>query len=286
MRKWLRSCLVVGVLIAALPQAAYAAQPTNKGLFVSPVRDYVATNPGVAIHKKIVVANITDTPVTITVSVEQFSVADFTYDYSFVEPKEDWITLSPAHFDLQPEKSQDVGYTLTPPANATPGGHYFTILVTATSQNTPNRVQAASLIYATVNGNLQISSVIQKVDVPRIAFSDIPFSLQVEDTGNTHFFIYVAGVLNGTLNQDKNVSSTHLLMPQAARQVGGTITAPLLPGVYTATYGYRTDSGQTVQESSHVLYMPLWFIALFVGFVWVTVVQLRRHRRRKRIKDF
>lgn len=275
--------LLLGVVLL-LPHAAHAETQatTNKGLFITPARVYATVNPGSTTHGGITVANYTDHPQDITLYVDQFSVADYTYNYNFTAPKEDWVKLGLTQTTLQPGQNTNVTYTAAPPANATIGGHYFAIFASATATDGSSRDQlrATTVMYVTVNGPLHLSSQIIKDSFPHIAFGDIDYTLDVKDTGNTHFFVYAAGGFNG-MPQQKDATHAHLLLPGAIRQVSGTIAAPLLPGIYTATYGYIAENGQVVQRTAQVVYLPWWTALVVGGVVWTAIVLWRRFKRRR-----
>lgn len=277
---------LLAVSVLAVPvHAAPADEPKNKGLFVTPVREYIAAPPGAAQQKSLTLANNTAAPITVDLSVGQFTVADYSYDFTFQDTADDWVKLSTTQVELQPGKSTSVSYTVSPPSNAPPGGHYFTVFASATLQSggVPSKVRAATTVYVTVEGDLKITSTVQKLALPRVVFGgDIGFSLDVKDTGNTHFFVYVAGELHGLTASGKGPEATHLLMPGTVRTIGSTIPAPLLPGVYTAQVGYTTDSGDAVQRSQKIIYIPPWSLFLLAGLVWIAVVAVQRYKRRLR----
>jgi hypothetical protein len=271
--------------VAALwvPTSYADTQPKNKGLFITPIREYVEVTAGQSKSGIMTIANITDNPIIVTLSVEQFSVADYTYDYTFSEVKEDWVKFQSTQVTLQPNKSQNVAYTITVPASATPGGHYFTLFATASlgKGTVTSTVRAATVLYVTVDGQLRRTSTIEKETIPWISFGgDIPFTLDVRNTGNTHFFTYVSGRLGGIFVKQDNKEETHILLPGTVRTIGSSIAAPLLPGVYPATYGYKTDDGQQVNKTKYVVYLPPWTVAIPIGGSWLAVVLLRRHRNR------
>jgi hypothetical protein len=279
-------------LLVLIPNTAQAADtpPKDRGLVIGPPRDYANVSPGGVAHKKVTIENQTGKPLDITMSVEQFSVADYTYQYKFnkMQTQNDWLHLGLTRVQLQPGKSQVINYSLAPPKTTSPGGHYFTVFATATiDQGTSkSQVRAASILYVTVDGELQTSSVIQQASIPKVAFGDISFVLQVKNTGNTHFFAYVSGKLDGLAVKDKGPANTHLLLPQTIRKVGSTIPAPLLPGLYSVVYGYTTDKGDTVHETSHLIYIPLWFLAALAGLAWLGVFLLRRRRGLRVFRGF
>jgi hypothetical protein len=271
---------IAAILLASLLLLPHHAAADNKGLFISPLREYITVDAGKTATKSITVANLTDKNITVTLSVEEFSVADFTYQYEFKPPKDTWVRLGLTEIKLQPGKSHQIPYQITIPPNAAPGGHYFTIFATTNFGGT-NQVQATTVLYLTVNGVLRKTSVIRSSTMPWLSLgNDIPFTLTAQNTGNTHFFAYVSGRLTGWGSKKSGEETTRLLLPGASRNMGNTIPAPLLPGVYKATYGYRTDAGQTIQRSRYIFYLPLWSLALPLGLIWLMIVFIKSARRR------
>lgn len=270
----------VGVLCFGAP--VHADEPKNKGLFISPLRSYIHVAANSAQHGTFTVANNTASPMSIDLSVEQFSVADYTYDYQFERAKEDWVKISQTQLELAPDKSQNLNYTVATPPKATPGGHYFTIFATAHLQGNPSQIRAATVLYVTVEGALVKTSIVNHTSVPSFSFGrDIDFSLDVKNTGNTHFFTYTSGTLSGFSANSDAPESTNLLLPGTSRIIGSTIRAPLLPGIYKATYGYRIDDGQRVQRSSYIVYIPPWSLLVPIGIAWF-VYALHHYRKRRR----
>ena len=274
--------LALGILLAmccALP--ARAEDPKNKGLFITPLRTYISVEPSHTQSGTFTLANNTNSPMSVALSVGQFSVADYSYDYQFTQTRDDWVKVSQAQLDLQPGKSQALAFTVTPPAKATPGGHYFTIFATAQLQGNASQVRAATVLYVTVEGALIKSSAINRTTIPFFSFgTDIDFSLDVKNTGNTHFFTYTSGKLAGLSANSDAPETTNLLLPGTSRIIASTIRAPLLPGIYKATFGYRTDDNQQMQRTSYVLYIPPWSLLIPIGAAWF-VYALRQYRKRR-----
>lgn len=280
----------VAILLATLACLVCVPSPvfadtnpvTNKGLFVSPLRDYIAVDANNTHRGELTVANYSEKPIDIALSVEQFSVSDYAYDYTFTPPHEDWVKLGVTSTQLQPGKSQRVPYTITVPSDASPGGHYFTIFASA-SLSPGSRVQAAAVLYVTVNGDLKHSSEIIKEDVPFIAIGNtIPYKFDIKNTGNDHFFIFLSGQLEGLTAKPAATEPANILLPNTTRTVTGKIPAPVLPGVYKITIGYKTDGNMTHQRSKYIIYVPPWFIAIPIGLILILATLRRRRLRRPR----
>lgn len=274
----------LALLLPGVPAHAAAAAPSaNRGLTITPLRDYLTVAPGQQQNSTLTVANISDKPIYVALSYEQFSVTDYNYDFQFKPPADRWVSFSESGFQLKSDESHTVNYTIAAPKNAAPGGHYFTLLATTTFTNgaVDSQVRAASVAYITVSGALQLTSQIVAQHVPWLALgSSINFSLDLKNTGNTHFFVYTSGQLSGLSAKGRGDETTHILMPGTIRTVGSSIPAPLLPGVYKINYGYRTEDGQIIQRSSLITYLPLW--SLFIPLGAALLVWWWHNRRRKK----
>lgn len=273
MKRVITTCLLALLLCVAslgATQTTHAASSTapTKGLRITPVRQFLSADAGKTVDSTFTVTNLTDGTLDIQLTVQQFSVSDYIYDYNFSPPTHDWLHLSTRSVTLQPHQDREIAYSVVVPSGGKPSGYYYTLFAnaTVTTQGVKSTIQAADLLYLTVNGNLTRTSRLQGSHMPWISFGrSIPYSLQPIDTGNIHFFIYTSGQLHGWLIGPGATPETHLLMPGKPRTIYGNIKAPILPGIYRATYGYKTESGETVMQSRWLVFIPPWFIALFLG---------------------
>ncbi len=269
-------------LLFSVPHIVMATGDT-KGLSMSPLRLFIDGAADTTTAGTVVVGNLTPQPMTVTLSYEQFSVADYTYDYQFSAAKENWLTLEPSQVQLKPGTTQSISYHLSVPKHATPGGHYFTIFASA-SLDTQREERVATVMYVTVAGELVRSSMVSHASIPGVVLSgDIPFSLDIKNTGNTHYFMYTSGKLSGLSAASPSNEVAHILLPQTTRTVTGSIAAPFLPGLYTASYGYRTEDGQHIGRSALIVYIPLWFWPLLAGGIWLAIIFVRRRKRRMKL---
>jgi hypothetical protein len=259
-------------LLVSLPVSA-ADATKDKGLLISPIRDYVTIDANDTKMRAVTVANMTDKPIVVTMSLEQFSVDDYAYDFHFSPPSNNYVHLVENRIELKPYQSHQVPYVITTPKNAAPGGMYYTFFASAdlTSGTLNGTVKAASLLYLTVSGNLIQTGDIIKASTPWLEVTpQVPYTIDVKNTGNSHYFAHFTGSVAGAFYSSAPTGTSQLLMPQKIRRVSGTVPAPLLPGVYKLNYGYNTDSGATVSKSSYFLFLPPWFIVvlLLAGYVF------------------
>lgn len=264
---------------APVSSTAYAeiTPAIEKGLLITPVRQFLTADAGKTLNSTITIANLTKTPLDVKLSVKQFSVTDYTYDYSFEEPANNWLQLSSPTVRLEPNQSRNVPYTIQVPPKSAPGGRYYTLFASAnlSPQGIHNTVQAADLVYLTVKGELNTVSHLESSSIQWLSFGHtIPFNLRPINTGNVHSFVYVSGQLRGLFVRPPMTSGAHLLMPGKVRNLNDSIPSPILPGIYQATYGYKTEGGWVIQQSRWIVYIPPWSIAfllaglLVAGKIW------------------
>ena len=268
-------CLVLCSIMPVSASTIHTKSP--KGLLITPATQFATVNAGKTQAGDFGVANHTANPLTISFSIKQFTVDNYSYNYNFNPPNNNWIKISLPQVTLLPGQTQTVPYNINIPIGTQPGGNYFILLASATltSGNLTSKVQAASLLYLTVNGKLTYTSRLVHDYIQRVMFgTQLAYHFSVIDTGNDYFFIYTSGALHGLSTKPAMTTPvTHLVIPGKIRQFTGTIPHPLLPGVYRATYGYTTDTGAVVQRSQLILYIPPWSIAvvllvLLAGNVW------------------
>lgn len=268
------------------PTPATAAESTSKGLYISPLRSYLSIKAGDSLTRAFTVANLTEQTMNVQFHVEQFSVTDYAYDYRFTEVDNDWVQLVETSTTLKPYESREVPYRVSLPSTATPGGHYYTLYAssTLTSGESTNTVQVAMLLYMTIEGELVRTSQITKHSLPSFVMTpSIAYSLDIKNTGNTHYFALVSARVDGLFYHDAPNGTSQLLMPGTTRAINASITSPLLPGIYKLTYTIAPDQGAPTQSSHYFLYAPLWCIVLLVllGIVLFQHLKKRRIKRRE-----
>lgn len=277
-----RAALLIALCFALIlsPAVGHAATTTNRGLLISPLRDYVNVDAGGQKTQNFTVANLTEKPINVALSVKQFSVSDYAYDYQFSEPHDSWVRLTKTEVQLKPNESQKISYQLSVPAKNAPGGYYYTLFASANLSGTglSGTVQAASLLYITVNGKLIQTNSLQSSSMSHIVFGkQIPYSLNVRNSGNVHYFGYFSTKVQGLFTNISPTGTSHLLLPGTTRRIGNSVPAPLLPGIYKVTYGYQPESGAAQTRSQYILNLPPWSIAAVILLIFFA---LRLHRKK------
>ena len=260
--------------------------PANRGLYITPVRKYITVEAGKSKTDSLTIGNFTDRTTTVSLEVNQFSVDDYTYGYQFSQAAgTQLVALGVKEVTLKPNESKTIPYTTSIPAGSTPGGRYYTILATATVHNgqTQQKIQTASLLYITIDGTLVRTNQPGASSIKKLVFGkQIPFSMDVSNTGNTHYFMYLSASLHGPLTSKSATSSSHLLLPIKTRHINSSIPSPILPGLYRATYGYRTEYSPTIEQSAYIVYLPPWSLVLVILIIWIALRLWRKRRNHAR----
>jgi hypothetical protein len=293
MRRVVGLILCLSLLLTGVTPSVATAAPTdpkNKGLYISPLRSYVAFGADDQVTRAITVANLTDKPITVALKVEEFSVVDYTYDYLFDEPNNNWVQFVEKSIELKPYQSHEAAYRISIPRGAAPGGHYYTLFASAdlSQAGFEGTVRAASLIYLTVDGAVRRTAAIKDSSSPRIIISpQIPYTLDVKNTGNIHYFAYFSASVDGLFYHKQPTGTSQLLMPGSSRQIKNTIPSPFIPGIYKFTYGLVPDQVDPVQISRYIVIIPPWFIAalVIIGYFLVRLWQRRKRRRADKVSE-
>lgn len=281
--------LFIGVVaffcVSLIPTAA-AAEPTNSGLLISPPRHSVQVAAGGSDSQEITIANYTGRPLNVTLSVQEFSVANLSYEYQIRDAEKPWVHIEQTDLRLESSASQTLKFTVRPPHNATPGGKYYLIVASAVAKNGDlvSTMQVAAPIYITVSGDLDRSSKLEKdhgID-NFVVFGDrVPFHLNVTNTGNVHYLIEIKGKLEGLFTSQTTSSTQHILLPNTTRQFTSSIPTPFLPGIYRATYGYTSEATGDVIIRTWVVYLPPWSVISGGLALWLTLTVIRFVRKRR-----
>lgn len=277
--------LFLGAMLFSLYPAVttYALDKEKAGLSVSPVRQEKPVTPGKPTTGFFMVANYTQADMTINLSVQEYSTTDYTYDYRFGDTDKDWIKLETSQVTLQPGQDKEIYYAISVPETAVPGGHYFAFFASAEMSGgaVKRTAQVVSLLNLNVQGDIKRSGAVENGKVPFLVYDEkITYLFDARNTGNMHYNAYFYGKLEGFLHKGDEMGVTHVLMPDTVRRVGGSVQSPFWPGLYTLTYGFKTDFDKTPQTfTAQIIYIPLWSVAILGALILGAGWLLKRHRQ-------
>lgn len=293
---FLFACIIVVAVVSTAVMAGWqrvnAAGVTAKGMGISPTRQEFALKAGKTAQGSFRIDNFTKSQMTVRLSVQQFSVKSGSYEYQFSPLEWQWFDLANAEVSLSPNQESKQTFTLTVPNNAKGGGYYFAIFAKTDLQEGSGEnssVQVVSLVSVIVDGpgaiaTLALGTVHHKA---LLIGGDIPYEFDIKNTGNVHatdkFFID----LSGSWQSNASASATHTIFPGTTRRITGKFAAPMLPGIYTLTYGYdNNDPTKSLRGSHTVIYIPPWTIvaagacAFYMLWLWQQRHTKKRAKRR------
>ena len=191
--------LTTNYLLLAQPLKA----ATSEGLSAIPPRlEEVKVKADGVITKTIKVRNESNQDKTITVSIEDFVVNDDKGTPTIVSSsKEDnrwaassWLTVTPSNIKIKGGETKSLLLTITPPANALPGGHYAMIVYTPEISGTLNESTGASiqtkvgtLVYITIPGDIKQNAQVKNFSAPSFSeFGPISFKSTIQNLSDIH----------------------------------------------------------------------------------------------------
>lgn len=275
---------IVILAIALSANAAKAIDINHKGLTIAPATQDVIAKAGQVTTKKVEVANYGKKPLTVALQVKEFETTDYSYDFVFKDPTNQWLVLEQNRLTIQPQQKILVTVAVDVPENAPPRSHYFALFASADMSEESGFKQTAqvvSLFMVKVEGEWQETGTIHDSHVPFLNIdSKITYRFDAENTGNVHYNIVVFGQVESLFGgAGKQQGAGHVLIPNAKRTIEGSVTAPLLPGFYKFTYGYTLGSGSTVTSKTvTILYMPPWAMIAIVIIIFIFTKLWRRYR--------
>ncbi len=274
----------LGVKAASQPKAI-----TYKGIGISPAITQVSLDQNLPQTTfKISVANLLDTPQTLTVSSLDFKSLNQSGGIAFIGGSAskyglaNWLILPKQPIKLAAHDSQVVQITVQNRADLAPGGHYASILFKNSSSQIPgkNKVDVnqvvAALVFAKKSGGeiYDISAIPPKFGLSWLRLPGT-VDLLIKNTGNTQTAprgtIVITDpasheIKRGIINPD-----SALVLPDSTRLFSTSLnstTQPWLPGRYHATISYEpsdTNVAKTVTYSFWYLSLPtVAFVAILV----------------------
>lgn len=301
MKKRIISTSIVLLILASATALGFnyiRAQTPPPALVVHPSNLDLTLKPGSPITGVIYVMNTTHNAMTIKTSLRNFTAqgeeggVDITTNntpFSLAS----WITVSPDKIEIPAGKEVAFTYTISPPENAEPGGHFGSV-VFATVPSTTSAGGAgsavseeiASLILAKIPGNTKESAHVESFSANKsfYEFGPVTFTMRVKNNSDVHIQPFGAIQITNMLGEkmDAPILPTNVL-PGAVRKITVVFPNTLLIGKYTATivasYGSKN---QPLIGGTTFYAFPIRFGA--IALVIIIILFLMRKRLWKSFK--
>lgn len=285
---------LVGVVVGQnLATHAQSADSTDTvGLTLSPLRTELDIVPGTSESRLLSLTNNEDAAMTVSMTVEEFSVINPQYDYAFNLETEvlEWVTFSQNAIVLEPGETKEVTYTVGVPINAEPGGRYLSMFATTTTNDATSAVASrqriASLLYITVLGDITRSGGLVSLGAPWFVTGPTQWRATVQNTGTTHYRsrynVVIQDLFGNT--QETNIVGESLILPGTVRLITDDVPLPKFPGVYKLTYTIGLGDTPAKQESRYLIYLPTAAIIVIVFAAILIAALIGEFRTRKKLK--
>ena len=280
-KKIISTISLLGIFLAIIFVVKLHAQTPPPALIVHPSNLDLSLTPGAPQKGVIFLRNNTNRTVTIQTELRNFTAqgeeggVDLTAGataYSLA----DWIKVSPSTVTIKSGVEIPFTYTITPPANAEPGGHFGSIVFatipsTGTSGNVGASVseEIATLFLATIPGPVNEQATIESFNTDKsfYEFGPVNFIVRVKNEGGVH--VRPSGVitLTNTFGQKSVIGfQGDNVLPGAIRRMPVAFNQNFLIGKYTATLGlaYGTKNTQIYASTSFYAFPVRIGIAILI----------------------
>lgn len=263
----------------------------KSGLTLSPLRTELEIVPGTSQDKTLSVTNNNDTPITVYLSAEEFSVINPQYDYAFDAETRlaKWVTFSASALDLVAGETKTVDFSIGVPVDAEPGGRYLSLFATtdtgATDEGATSQQRVGSLLYIAVLGDISRSGSLISLSSPWLIAGPTDWTANIQNTGTVHYRsrynVVVQNLFGDT--ETKTVMSDALILPGTVRAVTGEVPVPTLPGIYKLVYTIGLGDTPARVETRYVLYMPsaVLVISIFASILVGALIGEYRSRKKR-----
>lgn len=191
-----------------------------------------------------------------------------------------WLKTNPTDIILAPHETKQITVTITPPANAAPGGYQAALIFQANLPSYYFDLDANARILPALATSFiltvpaeQMPTVadltIEQFKIPKVVVSGpVPVVAQVHNP--TNFFIFTDGQINlkPTFGGDQKVTTLNqsIIFPDSTREYVSASSNRLIPSIYTAT--------MSLNQGDKVLVASAKFFALPWSFILSTVIAL------------
>lgn len=275
-----------------------AQSSSQTGLAVSPPTFELSANPGDTLRNSLRVDNVTDQPTAVSVDIRNFTALgeEGGIDLSNEDGQfslADWVKVTPESVTIPAKGFMTFDYTITVPANASPGGRFGSIIFKTAPKQVSNGSGVAvgqevgSLLLLKIAGDVNEKASIASFRA-RNAINEggpVYFDVRTKNDGNVQ--LRPKGTVTITNIFGKKVASFPVeeenVLPGAIRKSQATWRdSGLLFGRYNATVSLVYGSERQVLTAS-TSFWGFPYKAMGLGLLIIAVLVLLVYPRRKRI---
>lgn len=303
----IRNCTAAALLLAtgAVSSAVHAesvegldlvTQSNKSALAVSPAIVEQVLTPGGTTSYKLNVSNLTNFPLPISGTVQSFTSLEDIVDVRKRQlyDASKWFVISEPDFILQPRQIREVTVTISPPRGSEPGGHYATVYfqpLLPEGALTPSTAylsaRVGSLAFLIMPGKLDERISVREFAAPYLDSSGpVPFTLQLENTGNVHLSPNSKLTVYDWLHKKtaEVTLNSGVILPGTKKTYTGSWEKPSGFGRYTATLTTKYGASKLTASTRTVTFwvLPVQNIILAIATVGLVITGYRTKGRWKR----
>jgi len=299
-RKFFTRLLSVLIFILLVFSFLVSAKAANSGIQISPTTYNFEIKPGESQTSKIILKNLNSTPLNYVMEVESFKQVSDEGAPSFasqggaacVPGIDNWFFFNQDEKgEIAPGKDKEIGFTVSVPKDAEPGGHYAAVFgrevkdVPAGQSQMGIVSRVGTLILISVPGDVKTGAEITEFKAPKYVFSGpIDFSMKVKNTGTVHYdsvgFVAIKPLVG---KESKFEIGTHTILPQNIRNFEKQWTKKYPFGYYKMTPQATDGAKKEVTAAAiTVIAIPLVIvIPIIVGLIILIMaaIYLKKHLR-------
>jgi hypothetical protein len=257
------------------------------GISVVPAISEYAAVPGVVAPVTVSVTNTTPEPLALDISVRSILPSDEPINPAIIAQYDGaaWITPDISSVLLSGGETRQIPFTLTPPADAGPGGHYaqliFRIITNQadTAQTTTQIApEVSSVVLLNTPGNVVESADATLREQSWLSLrANRELELQLANNGNIHLLPQILYTIkSGDQIIEQQVGEPRLVLPNTITTYR-TDWTPNEPGIYTvaAQISYGTPIQTITTPPQRIVVLPaVWISLVFLGMLGLGIAGL------------
>lgn len=269
---------------------------------------YGTLEPGSSYTETVEAHNIGGAPISFTLSVEPYWIANESYESTYSEPTNhtkltDWVSLPDGEeYTLESQEVVKIRVRVKVPEDAVGGGQYAAVManVIPPESNTEAGIDAKARIalrlYSTVNGDIIYKGNVINQSIAGFSFEPIiKSSSTLENTGNTDFEatykLTIKPLWSDEIATGEPLSETKIILPETKRIFEQNWEEAPALGIFQVaqeiTYVNSDGLEATTTLERIVVICPLWLILIIIValvLIIVAIIIARKKRQKSQPK--
>jgi len=293
--------LVVLVFIGSI--LAQGASAQSRTVSISPPRIEIQADKGGFSEGYIKVKNRSKTPLYFTTSVQDFIVKD-SLGTPILLPDNSasgrfsassWISIFPSSFELAAGSDQNIYYSINIPLNASPGGHYASLvfsprtIVSEGGSQTIVNAGIGSLFYINVSGEIKENAKLASFyGESFLEYGPQTLTAKIENHSDTHIAPVGKITLTDFLGRkvDQRILPSQNIFPDTIRDFETEIGHKLMIGPYKASFlGSYGQNNNLPLTAEFTFWVFPWKIASILILLTILVALTLAYLRKRKVQD-